>query len=385
VHLLGKLSSVYLSQGNWQEAERCLEQAFALEMQVAPEQIAPIYSNMGAVKEHLGLYEAANAFYQRGLSRAETAGHREYTCMLLINLGHAAEAQGRRREAQAYFSRALKIALQLGHKPAICVLLSNLGSTEFDPDQACTFFREGIEVAAEINHQEYLLACRHGLAERLAMQGHYDEAEALIASGLEVAGAVRHRTICQLYYLQGRIALQRGRYAEAEAALERALHEAREVDDNLSMARIQLAFSQLALERKAVEQAATHLQTSTDLIASLANQALQVAYHYQYGEFQLFLRNPEQAQRHFEQALRIGQEIESLEANGLTLYGLARCFHLLQRHEAARHHAEQSIELLTLVKHQKRAVVEDFLQRTVGVAKMLTAPLAVGTRDQAGS
>lgn len=365
--MLGKLSGVYISQGKWQQASQYLERAFLLESEVKAVQMTPIYNNLGVVKEQLGLYDEANALYTRGLAAAEAAGHLEHTCMFLVNLGHAAQGRGHRGEALTYLRRALEIARQIGHKPAVSVLLGNLGATEYDPDQACAYYAESVEIARELGHQEYLIAGLIGLGERLSMQGQYARAEVYLNEGLEAGLAINHRMTFQIYYIKGEIALNRGQFAAAEAAFQKALEMAGETDDRAWITRIQLVECQLAMKLKDFDRAEALLKLSAEVMDELKNSGVTLTFHQRYGDLELALGDPAAAQRHFERALEIGRQIESREANGLSRFGLARCAAQLGENNKARTHAQQSLKALRALNHRQLVEVEEFYKNLLRV------------------
>ncbi len=221
---------VYREAGEYGRARQLAERALGIaEAQKLTETVegANVFANLGAIAEMQGETAEAKKWLGRALAIREGllgAAHPQ-VAETLSDLALAYSMEGRFDTARELYQRALGILEAAEDQKNLPAVLNNLGKMEG---------REGHLKEAEgilrraVQESERVLGARHAntgaalgsLAEVLRMRRRYREAEDVLRRAVEIDGA---NFIARDLSLEGALATDRKKYAEAEAAYERAL------------------------------------------------------------------------------------------------------------------------------------------------------------------
>ncbi len=151
-----------------------------------------IYTAIGQLSEALKHLHEALAIYEQHDRRREVA----HVC---CNIGHVYLLKAEYNQARLFFQRPLSYVEQSGDIPLKSVLLYNMGelaAAAHKFDEAETFYREGLALAAQINDREYLSTWNAILGTLLQQQGRFKDAAAAILRALAIGRAVPPNQPC---------------------------------------------------------------------------------------------------------------------------------------------------------------------------------------------
>ena len=235
------LSKAYLAArnaGRWDEAERAMRQALAIEERIygpADPIVALSLSLIADVREEAGRYDEAEPLLRRALEiRRAALGERDpSTALSYSNLAYALDALGRQAEAEPLFRRALEITRAVGGEQQVetAVSYENLAANLNGQGKAADaepLYRQAlaIRMAVQGEGDPQTAAAYARLASTISAQGRATEAEPMLRKALELRRAApqpRDLGIASgLNDLAYNLADQ-GRYADAEPLLGEAL------------------------------------------------------------------------------------------------------------------------------------------------------------------
>lgn len=192
VRALDLMASVYIQQSDYDKALGSYLQALAYyEKKNHKNGLTQVYNNIGNVYDYLDNHDKSIEYYEACVRLCKKSGDKYGLAPVYNNLGNMYRKKGDLENAGLYFGKSLKLSREMKNAPGIAYNLTALGS---------------------------LALAKNDLSTALK---HYNEALAIHEANREsqsVAG-----TLNQL----GLVKIQLGQYAEAEAALTRAMHIAR--------------------------------------------------------------------------------------------------------------------------------------------------------------
>jgi DNA-binding SARP family transcriptional activator/Tfp pilus assembly protein PilF len=193
-----------------------------------------------------------------------------------------------------------------------------------------------VRLAAETGFGDHAWQIPWALVTFLDRQGHWPDWESTQQTALAAARG-RHDLIgqAQSHRQLGRLLIQRGPYAEAEAHLARALELFRAAGDQVGHARVRLDIAQ-ALERQGRHRAAiTHSLEALNRFRAVGHRVGQSRALNGIGWCYAQLGDPGQALPYCEQALALDRELGNLHAVSATLHSLGYVHHRLGDHARA--------------------------------------------------
>ena len=304
--VLQGLGLIALSRGDFPRAEEHLRESLVVARACGdPTQISAVLSNLGALHVTRGEYDQAGQLFEEGLNLARQAELRQQANALLTNLGVLCARRGDFGQARMYFEEALALARQMGHRSHTSYLLTNLGTLANDQGeqtQAVAYFQEGLALAREMGQRERVGHLLANLGALATDRKNFDQAQVYLDESLTLAREMGHRqnTIFALTNLGG-LRVATGDAKQADAFLEEALSLAREIGQPGFITAILLEYGNLYLKRKDWGKAQQSYQEALSYAQNLGAQA-------NMGHALFGLAQVAEAQRHFADAKRLGQE-----------------------------------------------------------------------------
>ena len=227
---LNHLALAYREAGDYLRARQLAERALGIvdaEKLADTAEGANVFANLGGIAQMQGETAEAKKWLGRALEIRERllgAAHPQ-VAETLNDLALANSMEGRADTARGLYQRALGILDEAGDQRNLPTVLNNLGKME--GQQGHLKEAEGI-LRRAVRESERAFGARHAntgaalgsLAEVLRMRRRYREAEDVLRRAEEIdGGKFRARDLS----LEGALAADRKKYAEAEAAYERAL------------------------------------------------------------------------------------------------------------------------------------------------------------------
>ncbi len=179
--------------------------------------------------------------------------------------------QGNYPKAEQYFQQGLFIARQIGHREWISALLCNLGeaaNAQGHYIQAQDYFRDGLIFARQIEHREWISVLLLNLGLTTRKLGNYKVAEVYLQDALTLARQVGIPQItCNSLYEIGNLYLDQQHIEAAEAAFREMLLTIPKGGQDLTalaqygLARIAVAQDKINEARRLGEASVTALET----------------------------------------------------------------------------------------------------------------------------
>lgn len=274
----------------------------------------------GMLEPALPLTEAA-AHGEMALTVAREAGGSSDVAYALWQLGFCLGPQGQYARALALTSEALEIALHAEHRQWVLASRCVLGALYTDllqGEQAVEHLEAALTEATELRSHIWAHQAAGLLAGALTLLGRYDDAEALIAGGVQSDDVARGQTLAVSWYrapeaelavaradpehalaildrhfpqpgprtmrCRGRALLARGERADGLAALEHALEVARTSGDVSLQWRLQTDLAHARLASGDRTEARAHAAEALALIEGIAGGLLDAALAASFRE-----------------------------------------------------------------------------------------------------
>ena len=130
---LGRVGAIAGDQGDFEEAERYLDESLALADRIGDAPIAArALRGLGILASNRSDFGRAAALFEQALTGFRDQEDQPGIARCLNDLGLVAERQGDHDRAIVYQEEALPIARRLGDRWQVCVILGNLGGAYYD-------------------------------------------------------------------------------------------------------------------------------------------------------------------------------------------------------------------------------------------------------------
>lgn len=237
--LLGGMGSLYLSQGNYKEAESLNLRALKIKKEFWKKdhsEIALNLNNLAVLKQEQGLDKKAQLLFQESLEmrkRLLPPNHPDIA-QSIKNLAVTYSAQNNYKEAELLFKKALEIEENIWEKqhPRIATTLSSLGLLFLDIEryeEAELYLEKSLEIRQNYLGENHLDIANsfNNLAALYERQGRYEEAEEYYGKALKInkslLGDGIHPNIAINLSNLATFSWQRGSGTEALPFLEEAI------------------------------------------------------------------------------------------------------------------------------------------------------------------
>jgi len=225
--------------------------------------LAKSLRNLAIVQAVMGQRETAEKTLDRVKGILESIGDQASIADLHNDRGVVAEERGDFAAAIAAYKEALAIRRQLDDPVLIAESLDNVGFASYQLgafDDALVYWQQALDLYRKIDDKRGLLHVEQSIGLLDIAQGHFASAgEKLKASVQKAEDAQLPEEVAAAQITLADLALLEGRYADAEAAADRAQQffarrsdERGEIETNLSKARIALALGDAAAAEKAL-------------------------------------------------------------------------------------------------------------------------------------
>lgn len=212
-------------------------------------------NNRGGIASSQGFHDEAARCYS-GVGRiAEKAGNRRLATTAAANLGVARMMDGRYEEALETFMRAVRLASEVGDQLRLAATYGNMTRIFLDmnrPGNAEDCLETMLELVRRSGPDHLLESALYLSARVHDLKGDCTAALALLSQASEMAArAGRKRNACLYGLYRGLFLMHHGRHEEAAKALEDAVRECKDLDQqpNTDTARVCLAACHALLGR----------------------------------------------------------------------------------------------------------------------------------------
>lgn len=368
VLILQYLGQVRLLEGNYPEAEACLQEALALAEQEERKETSFILATLGNLRLKQGMLAQAKAFLERGLLLARQGEDKTTLCNILRTLGAVEGMEGNFSRSMDHLQEGLSLARQLESGDLEVAFLTNLGVATHqlgNLGEAMRFYQEALIPARRIAYHRAVAALLSNLGVVANQQGDYHQARSYLREGLELARESGDlERVGFLLIDLGEVAIEQGKWTEGDDVLQEAL----DLGHQLGHGEILAA---AAINLGAVKQALGNDLQATHLLQEGLNRARQINIVYLICRALTLSGEVALQQQQFEAARTFFEEVQavvpqgSLDLLAASQFGLARLAAAQGNDGEARLLAERSLENYTRADHKGRLQVEAWLSKHV--------------------
>jgi tetratricopeptide (TPR) repeat protein len=244
------LSRVAVREGNYLEAQNCLEESLSL-AQSGPNRasLTRVLFGLGDLSWRQGNLTQAQAYCEESLPVARELNDTTQELYVLNLLGIVADLQGNLDKAQRLYEETLALAQQVGNRDRAALVLNNLGvlaDERGDIAAAQAYLQQALALAHEIGNQQFVALLVNNLANGAIRLGDWVGARRHLQEGLSLA----HRlgatpTVLHAVKNIGWLLAQQGQSEQGLALLGLVLYHPATDHDNIKD--VQEALSHLGL------------------------------------------------------------------------------------------------------------------------------------------
>ncbi len=178
-HTLERLFDYYIEIGNRAEAEKCVDVAYELWVQIGNKRGLAYNSFLKGLHLIHSNPEAAIKTYKQALSLSQELEAKLTESKVLNSIGCSLFLTDKKEEGLKYLNRATEIKRKIGDKPGLITILYNIGQlyiTEMDSENALKYLHEGLSLSKEIDFQRPYYLIQYALNTLYMRRGELNRA-----------------------------------------------------------------------------------------------------------------------------------------------------------------------------------------------------------------
>jgi tetratricopeptide (TPR) repeat protein len=311
---LGMLGDIERNRGNWDEAEKLYRQALALRTELGDRQgMATSWGLLGDIERKRGNWDEAEKLYRQYLAlRTELGDHQGMASSWGV-LGDIERNRGNWDEAEKLYRQSLALRTELGDHQGMASSWGVLGEIERNRgnwDEAEKLYRQCLEVETELGDRQGMASSWGVLGDIERNRGNWDEAEKLFRQCLEVETELGDRQgMASSWGVLGDIERNRGNWDEAEKLYRQYLALSTELGDREGMAISIGCLGENELGRGNLDTAEQLLTEALGKMQKLGMTWDIAEVNYCFARLERKRGNTEVAQQHYDTAHQIFQQL----------------------------------------------------------------------------
>jgi tetratricopeptide (TPR) repeat protein len=235
------IGSFHRDLGNWDEAERCFQQALAIARKENNQSdIANSLGMLGDIEQCRGNRGEAEKLKRQSLALRTELGDREGMASSWGSLGYIEQCRGNWDEAEKLYRQCLEVETELGDRSGMASSWRVLGDIERNRgnwDEAEKLYRQSLALSTELGDRSGMASSWASLGSIERNRGNWDEAEKLYRPHLEMMTELGDRSgMASSWRVLGDIERNRGNWDEAEKLYRQSLEVETELGDRSGMA-----------------------------------------------------------------------------------------------------------------------------------------------------
>jgi len=347
--LAGALGYFWNIRGDYSTGRRLLESILDNAQGVSRISLAKLLNSLGSIVMSLGEYERAQKFLEESLSLRREMGEKHGIAYSLNSLGHVAYYRGYYEQAQKLYEESLSLRREMEDKSGIANSLNNLGNVAYylgNSEQAQKLFEESLSLRREMEDKSGIAFSLNGLGSVAYHQGNYEQAQKLYEECLALSREIgEKRGIVFSLNNLGNVASKQGNYEQAQKFFEESLTLSREIGDKHGIAYSLNSLGHVAYYRGYYEQAQKLYEESLSLRREMGNKSGIADSLNSLGNLAYNQENYEQAKKFCEESLTLRREMGNKSGIADSLNSLGNLAHNQGNYEQAQKFYEESLIL----------------------------------------
>ncbi len=278
-----------------------------------------------------------------------------FSAFALVKLGQLNEALAKARKAYDILRNSEKNRRLAQVQHIIGIALAHLGELK----EAEIHFTDSASTYRRINDQKGVADIYNELARICFIQSKFPQAVEYITDALDYYRKTDDQVmIAGLHGNLGTIQMMKDQWQEAEGNLTLSLQANQRLNDDHNVCKSLLSLGNLSCLLRKLPQAETYLKNALQLITRNNYIHEMAIYHEYQGSLEFALGNHDQAWHHYQEAIRIGEQISPQSAIISQTY---RLLAELQAEKGEHQDAIQSCEKSLLVSREIGEKLEEAL------------------------
>jgi tetratricopeptide (TPR) repeat protein len=183
------MGSLHRDVSNWNEAERCFQQALEIaRKEDNKSDIATALGMLGGIERNRGNWDEAERLFRQSLALRTELGDRAGMASSWASLGYIEQNRGNWDEAERLFRQCLAIETELGDRAGMASSWGLLGDIERNRgnwDEAERLYRQALEMRTDLGDRAGIATSIGCLGENELGKGNLDTAEPLLTEALD--------------------------------------------------------------------------------------------------------------------------------------------------------------------------------------------------------
>jgi tetratricopeptide (TPR) repeat protein len=268
------IGSFHRDLGNWDEAERCFQQALVIARKENNQSdIATSLGMLGNIERNRGNWDEAERLYWQSLALRTELGDRSGMASSWGLLGDIERYRGNWDEAEKLFRQSLEVETELGERSGMASSWASLGDIERNRgnwDEAEKLYGQSLEMMTELGDRWGMASSWASLGDIERNRGNWDEAEKLYRKSLELRTELGDREgMAKSLGCLGENEFARGNLDTAEQLLTEALGKMQILGMAWHIAETNYDFARLERKRGNTEVAQQHYDTAHQIFQQL--------------------------------------------------------------------------------------------------------------------
>jgi tetratricopeptide (TPR) repeat protein len=286
-------------------------------------------NNIGRCYYNLGEFDKAEAYYQKALEAAISAGDKKQTAGACINLGSVCMNKDQYERSLSYFLKASLLYTEVGSKRSAANAYNNMGAA-FDglnkPDSALFYFQKAEGIFKELNDKGGLARANSNMAKEAFKKGDLPKALEYDHIALKLQEEISDvPSLCATYLDLGKIfteqykkSKQEQLFAKAKENFDEALAIAKDIGSIDNIMNIYQSLSLLEEKKGDYKSAYEHFKLYAQYKDSITAEEnaekaakMQLQYEFDKKKQQIELLNKEKAMQELQiQKMKLEKELE---------------------------------------------------------------------------
>lgn len=281
------IAGTFYQEGKCEKAIENYKQALQIiGARSAPFLLGKIYSDMSGVFWYLRRSQEGIACLEKSIKFFEQTEHKLNSVIAYNNLGMNLMLLGDWERAETMMKRALEIAREAKHAH-VAGILDSIGELKYlrgELDEAEKLLAEGIEVAVERKKEWYQIQALRNYSRTLLGQGKLKEAEEKAQETIAICDKMGEQQVMNMARLVlAEVFLEKGEFAEAERELEK-IEDTNPTSDFFVLGNIQRIRGFFALRKNDKNLAVHHFSRALTIFETAEDLYHTALAHYLIGK-----------------------------------------------------------------------------------------------------
>lgn len=203
-----------------------------------------------------------------------------------------------------------------------------------------------IEINRELGDDYGVAQALHSLANLLARQERWDEAEQAYRQSIELGEAIGHRFhVAQTLHSLANLLSRRERWEEAEKAYRQSIEIGEELENSFHVAQTLHSLANLFARRGSVEEAEASYRQSMDMRSEIGDRFGLAQTLHSLGDLLVRAGRTDEADAVYRESIKIGEEIRNRFHVAQTLHGFANLLVQQNRYREAEEAFRKSVSI----------------------------------------